>query len=625
MAKEYIKKGIHIVSIMQSFLILDIYIRLKNAKLGSISFLHLSPNLFTLAWIFLLIAIILLFKKRTVRRIIYLSCIIFFQIMLVTNYIHYQIFNIFFSFKSMSLASEASAYFKVIFDYLDFSLIFVLLISIISTILAFRFMPQKNETSPKLSIAFFSVAIFCYIIAKLNLGTEAPIDAWDNWAYKRNIYNTYSDTTKSLQISGLFEYVIRDFYLSKVSALSKDTKKDINYLNDYFENYEEDYTSTWDGRFKDKNVIIVLMESIDDWLVTKDIMPTVRRLMDEGIEFENHFSPIYGGGATFNAEFMINTGYMTPLNSENASNRYGNNYFPYSLPNLFKNAGYTANYFHQNKKSYYNRIQMTRTFGYENYYSSYELRIPLEERVLDTHLLKNEMLRDKIVPDHDKFMSFIITYSAHTPYNIERTQCNASLTEKERLNIEQGKDENKICIKAQARETDNFFEELLKVLEEKEKLDNTVIIGITDHYAYGYPNREEIYKKKNANDINFLHKVPFFIWSSDINEPMKVKEVNSNLDFVPTVAALFGLEFESKYFVGKNIFSPNYEGLVFFSEYSWYDGEVYYKDGEILEGENVSDDYLSKINRKINNILDINEKILSTNYFQVIKKRLVSN
>ena len=76
---------------------------------------------------------------------------------------------------------------------------------------------------------------------------------------------------------------------------------------------------------------------------------------------------------------------------------------------------------------------MTRTFGYENYYSSYELRIPLEERVLDTHLLKNEMLRDKIVPDHDKFMSFIITYSAHTPYNIERTQCNASLTEKERL------------------------------------------------------------------------------------------------------------------------------------------------------------------------------------------------
>lgn len=87
---------------------------------------------------------------------------------------------------------------------------------------------------------------------------------------------------------------------------------------------------------------------------------------------------------------------------------------------------------------------------------------------------------------------------------------------------------------------------------------------------------------------------------------------SDNSDVLPTIAYLFGLEPDSKYFIGKNIFDKNYRGYVFFNDYSWYDGEVYYKNDQVIEEDN---EYIKNITKQINEVIEINKMILETNYF----------
>ena len=65
--------------------------------------------------------------------------------------------------------------------------------------------------------------------------------------------------------------------------------------------------------FKGKNVIFLQLEGIDNWLVDEKTMPNLYSLMKQSIHFTNHYSYYNGGGSTFNSEFAVNTGYITPI------------------------------------------------------------------------------------------------------------------------------------------------------------------------------------------------------------------------------------------------------------------------------------------------------------------------
>ena len=72
------------------------------------------------------------------------------------------------------------------------------------------------------------------------------------------------------------------------------------------------------GIFAGKNVVLVLMESMDDFLINETDTPTIARLMDEGINFTNFYTPGFGSVRTFNTELCINTGLYLPTNGRYA-------------------------------------------------------------------------------------------------------------------------------------------------------------------------------------------------------------------------------------------------------------------------------------------------------------------
>ena len=81
------------------------------------------------------------------------------------------------------------------------------------------------------------------------------------------------------------------------------------------------------------------LEGIDDWLLTEEYMPNLYSLTKESYNFKNHYSYYNGGGSTFNSEFAINTGFITPLSYMQNAYTFNKNYFPASMANIFKEKG----------------------------------------------------------------------------------------------------------------------------------------------------------------------------------------------------------------------------------------------------------------------------------------------
>jgi phosphoglycerol transferase MdoB-like AlkP superfamily enzyme len=274
---------------------------------------------------------------------------------------------------------------------------------------------------------------------------------------------------------------------------------------------------------------------------------------------------------------------------------------------LFKNNGYTTESYHFNDSKFYARGTIHKSFGYSKYNGLIDKNINVHDAEKDTIFMTNEKLYKSIVKDN-KFMSFIITYSGHMPYSTNNYLCKATLDGNIKGN------EEVECLKAQAKETDNMFKLLIDNLKRDNKLKDTVIIIWSDHYAYGIYDTDRLYKLKDTDDINLLTKTPFIIWNSELN-PVTVEKINSSVDVLPTIANMFGLTNNYEYYMGSDIFDNNYNGLVYFNNFDFYDGTNYYKNDELVKGD-ISKLDINKINKNIYEKVNINEKIFIINYFK---------
>ena len=162
-----------------------------------------------------------------------------------------------------------------------------------------------------------------------------------------------------------------------------------------------------------------------------------------------------------------------------------------------------------------------------------------------------------------------------------------------------------------------MIELLLQKMEEKGVLDNTVIVAFTDHYLYTIEDQSVLDKYKNTSN-NLINNTPFFIWSSDTKKT-NIKKVTSQLNILPTVLNLFGIKHNVNNYIGEDALNPNYEGIVFFSDYSWYDGNVYVSGAEVTNNKKIDPEELEDKNYLISYLTKKNDLALKFNYFKKVK------
>ena len=624
---DIIKKYYYILILALPFILIDLFTKILGYKIHFYGIMKLVPILFTLSWIFFVLGASLFYKKKIGKTIYIIFFILSFAIYTVNN-IYYSMTGTFFDFSMVLLAGEGSEYFLDAIKDCNIW-VYILMVPIIgSFILGLKFYPSRNKTNLKSVIKVFFAFLILHFIIPFLLGTPNEELTWSTWRTPRNIYMSFNDNNKSMMVSGIYEYTARNFYVTFIKAKKTTNEEDLIFLEEEYNKEETKETNKYTGKYKDNNLIIVQLEGIDNWLITEEDTPTLYKMMNNGINFTNHYSYYNGGGSTFNSEFAVNTGFITPLSYTQNAYTFNKNTFPYSLAHLFKNEGYTVNAFHMNTSEYYSRGVNYKNWGYDNYYGLVDLGTYKDDSyVLDRELILNETFKEKMF-ENEKFVNYIITYTNHMPFTTEKGNCRKllKLDYLSENNLEElPKDyvypemTEESCARRQAKETDYMMELLLNELTERNLLDNTTIVVFTDHYLYTLSD-QTILDKYKETDNNLINHTPFFIWHNN-KDKKTIKEVTSQLNVLPTVLNLYGIDYNSNYYIGTDALDNNYHGSVFFSDYSWYDGSIYVDGGIITKGKEIDSLLLEDKNYYINYLIKKNDLTLKYNYFKQIKER----
>ncbi|CDF20975.1 arylsulfatase [Clostridium sp. CAG:609] len=612
---KFIKKYYYILILAIPFILIDLFTRYKVEFYG---LFKPVPNLFTILWIFLVLALSLFTKKRLGKIIYSIFFIISLAIYLVNN-IYFSMTGVFFDFSMVLLASEGSSYLLDSIKNCN-SLVYLLLIPIIfSFFVSLKVFPKHEKGHYKALVISIFAFIILHSITPVFLGKANEELTWSTWRNPRNIYISFNDNNKSLKVSGLYEYTARGFYMTFLKSKQTVNEQDIAFLKEEYSKENDKKKNRYTGKQKGNNLIIVQLEGVDSWLINKNDTPTLYNMMRNSINFTNHYSYYNGGGSTFNSEFAVNTGFITPLSYTQNAYTFNKNSFPYSLAHLFKNEGYSVNAFHMNTKEFYSRGTNYKNWGYDNYYGLVDLGTYKDNSYyLDRELILNEDFNEKMFSDKP-FVDYIITYTNHMPFSSEKGNCKMllDLDSEENENVSYDLNEED-CARRQAKETDYMMELLLNELKTRNLYNNTTIVVLTDHYLYTLSDKTILDKYKNTSN-NLINYTPFFIWNNG-KDKKTVKTVTSQLNVLPTILNLFGIDYNPVNYIGSDALDNNYQKIVFFSDYSWYDGNVYVDGGIVTNKRYISEEALDNKNYYVNYLIKKNDLTLKYNYFKELEK-----
>ncbi|MDO4173500.1 MAG: LTA synthase family protein [Eubacteriales bacterium] len=567
---------------------------------------------------------------RWAARIIFLMLYYCAAIYAIVQAGYFRIFGKFMWLKDLLYLRDGTEFAGSVFTFLSpgFVLAAVLLLALGIIVAILR--PKTQTSRVKLLAvclcAITAVAALPYLLnvscaadnRELGLGT-------DFYAGKslRRAYELMYDAKKVYSLCGLYQTAGRDIAVHWIAPYLPGNQSAETERLATIERFFDDYAGSGEandmtGLFAGKNVILVLMESADDWAINETNAPTITKMMDEGINFTNMYTPLYGSVRTFNTEFTMNTGIFSPTNGNLTFNYCGNDYAE-SLPNLFRGQGYSANAFHYNSPNFYSRGIMEPAMGYENYicYADYTEYGNSFSQALneDTFVLTNESLHDLLLCEQP-FFNFVISRNAHMPYSKQDSVSRYAL---EKYPQYEGTDE---CAEvdyyyAKINLLDDFFAMLLEDLEQEGLLENTVIVGVTDHYSYSMKDQARVLELSDVPVDLMVEKTPFFIWSADMDESMTVEKTLNTSDILPTLLNLFGIQSEYRY-IGHDAFDPDYDGYAIFSDGSWITSDVVYEDGavtyEFYEDASAATD-LETMNQLAQRYIETVNLILESDYY----------
>lgn len=416
---------------------------------------------------------------------------------------------------------------------------------------------------------------------------------------------------------------IDDTILDEIIKNEKNTT--LNNINNYIKNKDITDYNSHTGMFEGKNVIVIMMESTNDIIINKDLYPNFYKLYSEGISFKNNYSP-RNSCATGNNEFSGMTGLYTIQNNCTA-NIFSNNTYFTSIFNIFKNAGYRATSMHDYTEQYYVRNIIHKNLGSEAYYNANDLNIKYYNEYKNwasDEDFMNAAMDITLNDTSDKpFMLWLTTVSGHQPYKVSSVEGDKylSITEGTDYSMELRRYMSKL------KTFDNGLGILLDKLKASGKLDDTVIVMYGDHYPYGLKNKDISSVLTYDLDDYEVERVPMVIYNSTIKSEV-VEKYSSYINLTPTLANLFNLDYDPRYYMGTDVFSDDYLNMVAFADGSWKNADVYYNasSGSIkyYTSNEYTTDELIRINNIVTNRMQISESIIRNNYFNYLDNKIKS-
>ena len=387
------------------------------------------------------------------------------------------------------------------------------------------------------------------------------------------------DRSYIVKYLGMYNYALYDTVESlksssqRVLADSDDVTEIVNYTKSNYASPNEEYFGAAEGM----NVVYLHLESFQTFLMNyelngEEVTPFLNSMIEDQntLYFDNFFHQT-AQGKTSDAEFMLENS-LFGLPKGSAFITKGQNTYQ-SAPAILKDKGYESAVFHGNNATFWNRSEIYKSFGYDHFfdiesYTNLEEGDMAEYGVMDKPFFDQSMDMLETLPE--PFYTKFITVAHHFPYDIDQ----------ELTTIGKGStgDSSVDNYFQTARYANEAIEQFFTDLEESGLADNTMIVMYGDHYGISDNHNQameqvlgkEITPVENTN----LQRVPLFI-----HVPGMEGEVNhtfgGQIDLLPTVMHLLGVETQDYLQFGTDLLSDEHEELVTFRNGGFASPEIY--------------------------------------------------
>lgn len=572
------------------------------------------------------------------------------------HYIHYKFFSLIFSFYNIGYANQVLDFFDVLLSQIIKSWLQILLIFLpFISLIIFKNKLWFNKSLKKKKLFTFGLVLLTYATSLLLL---IPTKNIQYGPYE--MYFLTNDSTVSADSIGVIttsridlQRTITKFESKQIyfndkkidiveekqpeynmvnidfeSLINNEKNETLSQMHTYFSSETPTLKNKYTGMYKGKNLIMIIAEGFNEIAVKENVTPTLYKLANEGFVFDNFYTPI--NLSTTGGEYQaMNSLVMTSEGGIAWKN--GKKYQPYALGNVFGTLGYNNYAYHDWTYTYYKRNITMPQMGFSNYLAKgngLEKLMdcnkwpPSDYEMVDvtTNFFLDKSKNDK------PFVTYYFTVSGHTHYNWVGNSMairNKSLVQ----NLDYS--ETAKAYLATQIELDKALELLITRLTESGELENTVIALVGDHHPYEMATgiydisdltviNELSDRTEKKDEIIEINRSNFILWNPT-TETKHITKISSQIDVLPTLLNLFGIEYDSRLLIGKDLLSEA-PGLAIFSNRSWVsDYGKYYAGSRKFEsnGKEISEDYVEEMNKIVSNKIAMSTKIMVQDYYRV--------
>ncbi len=388
--------------------------------------------------------------------------------------------------------------------------------------------------------------------------------------------------------------------------------------------------NAYTGAFEGKNLILICAEAFSGFLIDPELTPTLYRLSTKGINFNDYYQQSIAG--TTGGEYQLLFG-LIPTSGGSSIKEITQNGTHTNIGALLNEKGYFGMAFHNSTYTYYDRHETHTKLGYSGGYMG--VGNGLEELISPKWPASDLELMQETLPmyiDRQPFNAYYMTVSGHSVYDFGSN----AMSRENKDAVDAWCKERKLSYTEPVRayiaanlELEKAVAYLVETLEEKGIADDTVICIAPDHFPYGLdsdaslgnmPYLSELYGY-SVDTYEERDRSRAIIWCGTLedSEPIIVDAPASSVDILPTLCNLFGVEWDSRLYVGRDVLSDALP-LVFFGNYDWKTDLGHYsatKNTFTPADENtvIPEDYVNQISSMVRNRMTFSKSVLSHDYY----------
>ena len=589
-----------------------------------------------------------LFKPKN-RFNYYMSFNIFLTAICIVNSVYYTFYTSFASISMLSLTQYiGDVGDAVVENVLQLKDMVYILSPIVLTIVHLKLKKKsyykkielKSERKKRAfkTLSFSATLLFIFLVTMTSLDVSRFVKQWN----KEYIVMRF----------GIYIYQANDLIISvqpKINSMFGYDKAHKGFL-EYFAEERPMSNNQYTNMYAGKNVIAIHAESMmtNAMYLTfngQEVTPNLNKIARSGLFFSNFYSQV-SVGTSSDSELTYNTTLM-PTKSGTAFVSYSDKTY-ISTPKLLGEKGYYTFSMHANTAAFWNRQTMHKSLGYDRFYSKVDYEID-KENVIGLGLADKSFFQQsvqklkKIDAEHDNWYGVLIMLTNHTPFSDIDKYGEFPVDIVETVINEQGIEEQITHPYMEGTKLGNYFKsihyadaalgEFVTELEANGLLEDTIIVIYGDHdarlsrkeyeklYNYNFDTKQfideddENYRKYDSYQYELGRKVPFIIWSKDMESKGINKEISNVMgmyDVMPTLGNMLG--FNNKYALGHDIFEIGENNIVVFPNGNWVTNKMYYNSQKAaylsLSEQVITEEEISKNSEYANKLLDVSNNII---------------